>query len=100
VGQVVRNLVANAIKYTSEGRVRLRCLHDDVQVRLEVLDTGVGIPARELSRIYDDFYQIGVSANTSSDGYGLGLSIVSRIVELLQLRLEVDSEVGKGTVFA
>ncbi len=99
VGQVVRNLVANAIKYTSEGRVRLRCLHDDAVVRLEVLDTGLGIPPAELKRIYDDFYQIGVPANASRDGYGLGLSIVSRIVELLQLKLDVESEVGKGTVF-
>lgn len=100
VGQVVRNLVANAIKYTSEGRVRLRCLHENALVRLEVLDTGIGIAPAELERIYDDFYQIGVSANASRDGYGLGLSIVSRIVELLQLRLDVESEVGKGTLFA
>jgi two-component system, sensor histidine kinase len=69
-------------------------------VRLEVLDTGVGIPSAELARIYDDFYQIGVSANTSRDGYGLGLSIVSRIVGLLGLKLDVQSEVGKGTVFS
>jgi CheY-like chemotaxis protein/two-component sensor histidine kinase len=100
VGQVVRNLVANAIKYTSEGRVRLRCLHQDALVRLQVLDTGIGIAPAELARIYDDFYQIGVAANTSRDGYGLGLSIVSRIVELLQLKLDVTSEVGKGTVFS
>jgi two-component system, sensor histidine kinase len=100
VGQVVRNLVANAIKYTSEGRVRLRCLHQDALVRLQVLDTGIGIPPAELKKIYDDFYQVGVAANTSRDGYGLGLSIVSRIVELLQLRLDVTSEVGKGTVFS
>jgi two-component system, sensor histidine kinase len=100
VGQVVRNLVANAIKYTSAGCVRLRCLHDRSLVRLEVLDTGVGIPAHELARIYDDFYQIGVSANTSRDGYGLGLSIVSRIVGLLRVKLDVQSKVGHGTVFA
>lgn len=100
VGQVVRNLVANAIKYTAEGRVQLRCLHQQALVRVEVLDTGVGIPAAELQRIYDDFYQVGVSANTSRDGYGLGLSIVSRIVDLLHLKLDVQSEVGKGTVFA
>ncbi len=100
VGQVIRNLVANAIKYTRQGAVRLRCLHENALVRLEVLDTGIGIPARELARIYDDFYQIGVSANTSRDGYGLGLSIVSRIVELLHLKLDVKSEVGKGTVFS
>jgi PAS domain S-box-containing protein len=100
VGQVVRNLVANAIKYTSEGCVRLRCLHESTLVRLEVLDTGVGIPAAELARIYDDFYQIGVSTNTSRDGYGLGLSIVSRIVGLLGLKLDVQSEVGRGSVFS
>jgi PAS domain S-box-containing protein len=100
VGQVVRNLVANAIKYTREGRVRLRCFHNDALVRLEVLDTGIGIPPAELARIYDDFYQVGVAANASRDGYGLGLSIVSRIVELLQLKLDVNSEVGKGSVFA
>jgi two-component system, sensor histidine kinase len=60
----------------------------------------VGIPPAELARIYDDFYQIGVSANTSRDGYGLGLSIVSRIVGLLGLKLDVQSEVGRGSVFS
>jgi PAS domain S-box-containing protein len=99
VGQVVRNLVANAIKYTKAGRVCLRCVHDRDLVKLQVLDTGVGIPAAELARIYDDFYQIGVSANTSRDGYGLGLSIVSRIVILLGLKIEVQSEIGRGTIF-
>jgi len=100
VGQVVRNLVANAIKYTPQGHVGLRCIHEDCLIRLEVLDTGVGIPACELARIYDDFYQIGVSTNTTRDGYGLGLSIVSRIVGLLGLKLDVRSEVGRGTVFS
>ena len=100
VGQVVRNLVANAIKYTATGGVKLRCLHGEALVRVEVLDTGVGIPAAELRRIYDDFYQVGVSTNASRDGYGLGLSIVSRIVELLHLKLDVESEVGRGTTFA
>lgn len=99
VGQVLRNLVTNAIKYTKEGGVSLRCAREGRLVRLQVCDTGVGIPAAELARIYDDFYQIGVSPNASRDGYGLGLSIVSRIVVLLGLKLELQSEVGKGTVF-
>jgi PAS domain S-box-containing protein len=99
VGQVVRNLVANAIKYTKEGRVCLRCAHDHDLIKLQVIDTGVGIAAAELARIYDDFYQIGVSANTSRDGYGLGLSIVWRIVVLLGLKIDVQSEIGRGTVF-
>jgi PAS domain S-box-containing protein len=100
VGQVVRNLVSNAIKYTREGFVRVRCLPARGAVNLEVLDTGIGIPADELVRIYDEFYQVGVSGNAPREGYGLGLSIVSRIVTLLNVRLEVQSEVGKGTTFS
>jgi two-component system, sensor histidine kinase len=100
VGQVIRNLVSNAIEYTREGCVRLRCLHDMAFVRLEVLDTGVGIASTELARIYEDFYQVGVSTNTSRDGYGLGLSIVSRIVNLLGVKLDVQSEMGRGTTFS
>ena len=83
VEQILRNLVSNAVKYTREGCVRLRCLHEAALVRIEVLDTGVGIPADQLPYIYDEFYQIGVPANVSRDGYGLGLSIVQRLVKLL-----------------
>ncbi len=100
VGQAVRNIVSNAIKYTHKGHVTLRCSHQGATMRLEVVDTGVGIPAIELGRICDDFYQVGVSANLSRDGYGLGLGIVSRIVNLLGLKLDAQSEVGKGSVFS
>jgi two-component system, sensor histidine kinase len=100
IGQVLRNLVANAIKYTRHGRVLLRSIQSGQFVRLEVRDTGVGMAPDELSRIYDEFYQVGVSPNASRDGYGLGLSIVSRIVKLLGLRLDVQSTLGKGSVFA
>jgi PAS domain S-box-containing protein len=100
VEQILRNLVSNAIKYTREGWVRLRCLHEQALVRIDVLDTGVGIPYDQLGHIYDEFYQIGVPTNASRDGYGLGLSIVQRLVKLLDLRLDVQSEVGKGTQFS
>jgi two-component system, sensor histidine kinase len=100
VGQVLRNLVSNAIKYTREGCIRLRCLHEPAFVRLEVLDTGVGIPASQLPYICDEFYQVDVPSNTTRDGYGLGLSIVQRITRLLDLRLDVQSEVGRGSTFA
>ena len=72
VEQILRNLVSNAIKYTREGWVRLRCLHEATLVRIEVLDTGIGIPADQLRYIYDEFYQVGVPTNSSRDGYGLG----------------------------
>jgi PAS domain S-box-containing protein len=101
IGQVLRNLVANAIKYTRRGRVTLSCLasHDSM-VRVEVLDTGIGIPADQLACIYDEFYQVGVATNTSREGYGLGLAIVKRIAELLELRLEVRSQPGAGSCFS
>lgn len=101
IGQVVRNLVSNAIKYTRRGRVCLRCppAHDS-SVCIEVRDTGIGIAADQLGHIYDEFFQVGGVGNSSRDGYGLGLSIVQRIVALLDLRLEVHSEVGTGTSFS
>ncbi len=98
--QILNNLVSNAIKYTREGWVRLRCLHERELVRIEVLDTGIGIPADQIRYIYDEFYQIGVPASASRDGYGLGLSIVQRLVSLLNLRLDVRSELGKGSAFS
>ncbi len=100
VGQILRNLVSNAIKYTRQGSVQLRCLAQPAAVRIEVADTGVGIPADQLPYIYDEFYQIGVASNTAREGYGLGLSIVHRLVALLGLKLEVHSEVGRGSIFA
>ena len=100
IQQVLRNLVSNAIKYTREGVIRLRCLHEATFVRVEVLDTGIGIPTDQIPFIYDEFYQVGISTNRSRDGYGLGLAIVQRIVKLLKVRLDVKSEVGKGSAFS
>ena len=99
LGQILRNLISNAIKYTHRGRVVLRSVPTPAGVRLEVADTGIGIPADHLPYIYDEFYQVGVASNTSREGYGLGLSIVHRLVRLLGLKLEVTSEVGGGSMF-
>lgn len=100
VGQILRNLVSNAIKYTRQGSVALRSVPSPAGVRLEVSDTGIGIPADHLPYIYDEFYQVGVASNTAREGYGLGLSIVHRLVRLLGLKLEVKSEVGCGSTFS
>jgi two-component system, sensor histidine kinase len=101
VEQVLRNLVANAIKYTRQGEVRLRCLSHESVVRIEVLDTGIGMPEDQLRYIFDEFYQVSVPTHNHGkrDGYGLGLSIVQRIVSLLDLHLDVRSQVGQGSVF-
>jgi PAS domain S-box-containing protein len=100
IGQVLRNLVSNAIKYTPSGWVELRCDRDDSGLRIEVRDSGVGIAADQVPFIFDEFYQTGVSPNSSRDGYGLGLSIVQRIARLLDFDIEVKSQPGSGSVFA
>ncbi len=100
VEQILQNLVSNAIKYTRQGWVALRCLcESSSSVRIEVVDTGIGIAADQLHHIYDEFYQVEGSGG-SRQGYGLGLSIVQRIVTLLDVKLDATSEVNKGSVFA
>jgi two-component system, sensor histidine kinase len=100
VGQVLRNLLSNAIKYTARGRVELRCVREGDQVGIEVRDSGVGIAADQVPFIFEEFYQVGVSPNSSRDGYGLGLSIVQRIARILGLDIHVASEPGRGSAFS
>ena len=99
VGQILRNLISNAIKYTRKGFVELRALVQPSAIHIEVIDSGVGMAPEQLPYIYDEFYQIGVSTNAFREGYGLGLSIVARLVKLLGLHLAVRSAVGYGSTF-
>jgi len=100
VSQALKNLIANAIKYTQRGWVHMTShpTGDDL-VRIEVRDTGVGIAAEQLPLIFDEFYQIGASDPATKEGYGLGLSIVQRVVALLGLKIRVESTPGKGSAF-
>ena len=101
VGQVVTNLVGNAIKFTNPGgEVRISARAEaDGGARIEVVDTGVGIPAPELSRIFDRFYR-GTELNEArSTGSGLGLAIVKSIVDMHHGTIAVESRVGHGTRF-
>ena len=100
IEQILRNLTSNAIKYTREGEVRLRAVSDPPWVRIEVIDTGVGIAGEQIRLIGEEFYQVGVPSNSTREGYGLGLSIVRRLVKLLDLELDIRSEVGKGSTFS
>lgn len=100
--QVFTNLVDNAIKHTPEhGRVRLRALFQDAGILVEVMDTGVGIPADDLPRIFDRFYQVDKSRQRSSrEGVGLGLTITKQIVEAHGGKISVSSDEGNGTTFS
>ncbi len=96
------NLVSNATRYTpTDGTIAIRFAHDrDDGVVLSVEDTGYGIPAAHLPRITERFYRVSTSRSRESGGTGLGLSIVKHVLNLHQARLEIDSEVGRGSRFA
>jgi len=99
---VVRNLVRNALTYNRPGgtvAVRLRAVEDDDTVELVVADTGVGIAASDLPRIFERFYRVDPARSRETGGTGLGLSIVRHAVENLGGSVEVDSRLGDGTAF-
>jgi PAS domain S-box-containing protein len=96
---VLRNLLSNAVRYTRQGEVNLTCETIDGAVRIEVYDTGVGIPADEQERIFEEFHRLS-SAGSAERGLGLGLAIVRRLADLLEIGIELTSEVGIGSVFA
>lgn len=98
--QVIQNLVANAIRYTQAGAVELRCLDEDTFVRIDVLDSGIGIPAHQKDLIFEEFYQLNRTAGKKQEGLGLGLAIVRRIAQLLECSIEVDSSPGRGSRFS
>ncbi len=98
--QIVQNLLANAIRYTREGMVRLRCLHEPTSVRIEVLDTGIGIAVDQQGAIFEEFRQLNRIPGEKHEGLGLGLAIVRRIALLLGHAITVDSTPGQGSCFA
>jgi len=97
--QIMQNLLANAIRYTREGRVRLRCMHERAFVRIEVLDTGIGIPLDHHDTIFEEFRQLNRTPGDRREGLGLGLAIVRRIALLLEHPIAVDSTPGQGSCF-
>ncbi len=101
--QAVLNLVSNAIKYTPEGdkvTVRMVTLEEQNALRIEVSDTGVGIPSEDLPHMFEKFYRVEANKNMAK-GTGLGLNLVKNIVEVVhEGKLSLRSEVGKGSTFA
>ncbi|WP_454859082.1 chemotaxis protein CheB [Rhizobium binxianense] len=98
--QMIRNLLANALKYTRRGKVLLGCRRHGEMLSIEIWDTGVGIADQDLQPIFDEYHQIDNAARDRSRGLGLGLSIVQRLASLLGHRVHVRSQVGKGSVFS
>ena len=98
--QMIRNLLSNAVKYTREGKILLGCRRRGDKLRIEVWDTGIGIPEGQLQEIFEEFRQLDNPARERSQGLGLGLAIVERLADLLGHTIDVRSRPGKGSVFA
>ncbi|MBF0392167.1 MAG: hypothetical protein HQL38_05755, partial [Alphaproteobacteria bacterium] len=98
--RILRNLMTNAIRHTARGRILLGCRHRAGGLRIEVWDTGPGIPPAEMERIFEDFYQIENAERDRNKGLGLGLSIVRRMALLLDHGIDVRSRPGRGSMFA
>jgi two-component system phosphate regulon sensor histidine kinase PhoR len=99
--QVVVNLLENAIKYTPDGgSIRLFTEDGDTYIRVSVADTGIGIPFKDLPRIFERFYRVDEARTREQGGTGLGLAIVKHIVQLHGGNVSVRSEPGQGSVFS
>jgi PAS domain S-box-containing protein len=100
--QVLLNLLGNAVKFTESGEVSLRVTRDAdaTTLRFTVSDTGIGIPGAKLAQVFERFTQADSSTTRRFGGSGLGLTISKRLVELMGGRIWVESELGKGSVFA
>src|SRR5205085_1998831 len=97
---IIINLLANAIKFTDRGQVCVQLSRRATRCRIEVSDTGRGIPVEEQARIFEPFEQLGASSNQLSAGVGLGLTIVRELVDAMGGTLELTSRMGTGSTFA
>lgn len=100
LGRLVLNLVDNAIKFTPEGgRVMVRVSREDDTARLEVSDTGVGIPPDAMPHIFERFFRADPARSPAAAGVGVGLSLVKWIIDRHNGRIEVETQLGKGSTF-
>ncbi|NBB73507.1 MAG: PAS domain S-box protein, partial [Bacteroidetes bacterium] len=98
--RILSNLVSNAVKFTSEGRVTVRLRPSgDNRATIEVEDTGIGIAEEQMTHIFDEFVQESAGFTREYEGVGLGLSITRRLVQLLGGTVEAESEKGRGSIF-
>ncbi|HBT59161.1 MAG TPA: hybrid sensor histidine kinase/response regulator, partial [Pseudomonas sp.] len=98
--RILRNFLTNAIRYTPSGGILLGCRRHPHGLRIEVWDTGMGIPEDKLQEIFQEFKRVNPSANTRDRGLGLGLAIVDKIARMLGHRIRVRSVEGRGSVFS
>ncbi len=105
IKQIIMNILTNAVKYTKQGSVTLTVAYKRtdggfIQLRVSVSDTGIGIKKEDIDKLYIAFERIEENRNRSIEGTGLGMSITQQLLALMDSRLEVESEYGKGSVFS
>jgi CheY-like chemotaxis protein/anti-sigma regulatory factor (Ser/Thr protein kinase) len=98
--RIMMNLVSNAVRYTERGGVVIGCRRRGADVRIEVWDSGLGIPDDKRTAVFQEFFQLTDPGRDRSKGLGLGLAIVERLARLLQHRIELRSTPGRGSAFA
>lgn len=98
LAEIIQNLVSNAVRYTRQGHVQLTCSPHGDELSIEVSDTGIGIPAEELEKIFIEFHQVRRDGR-KREGVGLGLSITRRLADLLGHTVSVRSTPGEGSCF-
>jgi signal transduction histidine kinase len=98
--RILRNLTANAVRHTERGRILIGCRRRAAALRIEVHDTGPGIPPEQQRLVFEEFYQVGNEARDRSKGMGLGLAIVERLAKLMQARVELRSQPVRGSTFS
>ena len=105
IKQILTNLLSNAVKYTPQGTVTLKAFSkqidaDHSELCFSVTDTGIGIKEEDMSQLFDSFKRLELSKNRAIQGTGLGLNITKQLVDLMNGRIEVESEYGKGSTFS
>jgi len=98
--RILANLLSNALRYTSKGRVLLGCRRRGASVEIQIWDTGVGIPSDQQKVVFEEFVQLQNPARDRTQGLGLGLAIVRRTAQLLDHPLRMVSEEGRGSMFS
>ncbi|WP_179414721.1 ATP-binding protein [Mucilaginibacter sp. E4BP6] len=105
ITQIIFNLISNAIKFTKEGSISVRCTviedrHNTITVNFAVKDTGIGIDQHNIDTIFEPFAQESITTTRQYGGTGLGLAIIKRLLELQGLKMNVNSVVGQGSEFS
>ncbi|MGB2783198.1 MAG: response regulator, partial [Atribacterota bacterium] len=100
LNQILQNIIGNAVKFTEKGSVSINAESDESQVVVKVIDTGIGIKHENLSHIFEEFKQVDASTSRRFEGTGLGLAIASKLADILGIKINAKSELGKGSIFA